>query len=174
MVGGGRRFSIDNVKNDQTIKEAFVVIQPTTCAVFLFTNWFFIQQHVCRRIYYLRRRVSLKKEAGSFYCCYTVLKWKDDNHYDCYFHKRFGRKGNGKAAAAFVDSTAFKTAKKCSKRIHAYDLDKLCHKRVDSFDWILMAHLPVKVFFKLLLFKSPQVVFLNMDCRHIYDFTPHC
>ena len=44
MVGGGRRFSIDNIKNDQTIKEAFVVIQPTTCAVFLFTNWFFIQQ----------------------------------------------------------------------------------------------------------------------------------
>ena len=67
MVGGGRRFSIDNVKNDQTIKEAFVVIQPTTCAVFLFTNWFFIQQqHVCRRIYYLRRRVSLKKRRVLF------------------------------------------------------------------------------------------------------------
>ena len=73
IVGEGRRFSIDNIKNDQTIKEAFVVIQPTTCAVFLFTNWFFVQrQHVNRRIYYLRRRVSFKKEAGSFYCCYST------------------------------------------------------------------------------------------------------
>ena len=46
IIGGRRRkeVSIDNIKNDQTIKEAFVVIQPTTCAVFLFTNWFFIQQ----------------------------------------------------------------------------------------------------------------------------------
>ena len=66
MVGGGRRFSIDNIKNDQTIKEAFVVIQPTTCAVFLFTNWFFIQQHVNRKSYYLRRRVSLEKRRVLF------------------------------------------------------------------------------------------------------------
>ena len=50
------------------------------------------------------------------------------------FTRDLGEKEMEKAAATFVDSTAFKTAKKCSKRIHAYDLDKLCHKRVDSFD----------------------------------------
>ena len=71
IVGGGRRFSIDNIKNDQTIKEAFVVIQPTTCAVFLFTNWFFNQQHVNKRSYYFYVNVFLLEKRRVLFIAVT-------------------------------------------------------------------------------------------------------